>query len=365
VSHRTVRHCKALLWYEERIRPNKHTKNTSFGICCNNEKISLPAKPEPPAFLQELLGVDNQISKNYMKNIRSYNSMFAFTFTGGVVDKEINKGHRPYVFRMHDQNYHHIGSLILEEGSKPRWAQLYIYDTEHEVENRISASKGDGDNSTIDPTIVAGLQKMLDEHNILAKMFRMARDRFTEDDYHEYTLKLISKREKSGTHDLLSASEVAALVVRDPNEGSAIRDIIVDFKDMGPQRISDIHPKLMALEYPLLFPFGEDGFTLQILYRCEHGKNYKRKNVTMLEYNEYYLFQCLDESMLLLTSGRLSMQYWVDVYMCLEQNRLNWIRQNQGKLRTELYSGLQDALDRGDVNTDKVGRRVYLPSSHT
>jgi hypothetical protein len=32
---------------------------------------------------------------------------------------------------------------------------------------------------------------------------------------------------------------------------------------------------------------------------------------------------------------------------------------------TELYSGLQDALDRGDVNTNKVGKRVYLPSSHT
>jgi hypothetical protein len=101
------------------------------------------------------------------------------------------------------------------------------------VKNTISASKGDGENSTIDPTIVYGLQKMLDEHNVLAKTFRMARDRFKEDDYHEYTLKLISKREKSGTHNLPSASEVAALIVRDPNEESAVRDIIVDFKDMG------------------------------------------------------------------------------------------------------------------------------------
>jgi hypothetical protein len=85
----------------------------------------------------------------------------------------------------------------------------------------------------------------------------------------------------------------------------------------------------------------------------------------MLEYNVYYLFQRPDESMLLLTSGRLSMPYWVDVYTCLEQNGLNWIRQNQGKLRTELYSGLHDDLDRGDVNIDKVGKIVYLPSSHT
>jgi hypothetical protein len=114
-----------------------------------------------------------------------------------------------------------------------------------------------------------------------------------------------------------------------------------------------------------LHPFGEDGFTLQIPYKCVRKNDCKRKNVTMLEYNAYYLSQWPDESMLLLTSGHLSMQYWVDVYTCLEQNRLNWLRNNQGKLRTELYSGLQDALDRGDANTEQVGKRIYLPLSHT
>jgi hypothetical protein len=44
----------------------------------------------------------------------------------------------------------------------------------------------------------------------------MARDRFKEDDYHDYTLKLIGKRNKSRTHNLPSASKVAALIVRDP-----------------------------------------------------------------------------------------------------------------------------------------------------
>jgi endo-1,4-beta-D-glucanase Y len=52
---------------------------------------------------------------------------------------------------------------------------------------------------------------MLDEHNVLVKTFRMTQDKFKEDNYHEYTLKLIGKR--SGTHNLPSASEVAALVV--------------------------------------------------------------------------------------------------------------------------------------------------------
>jgi hypothetical protein len=34
---------------------------------------------------------------------------------------------------------------------------------------------------------------MLDENNILAKTFRIARDRFKEEDYHDCTLKLIGK----------------------------------------------------------------------------------------------------------------------------------------------------------------------------
>jgi hypothetical protein len=58
---------------------------------------------------------------------------------------------------------------------------------------------------------------------------------------------------------------------------NAMRDIIVEFKDMGLQRISDIHPRLMSLQYPLLFPFGEDGFPLQILYKCLWKNDYKRK----------------------------------------------------------------------------------------
>lgn len=36
-------------------------------------------------------------------------------------------------------NYHNIGSLLPVEGSHPVYSQLYIFDTENEVENRIKA----------------------------------------------------------------------------------------------------------------------------------------------------------------------------------------------------------------------------------
>jgi len=153
-THR-CQYCNALLWYEERLRPKVGTKRLAFGICCKQGKIKLPPRKKPPAYLDNLATGDGKNSKNYRKNIRSYNSMFSFTSTGGIVDKEINKGHGPYVFRMHGRNYHHIGTLLPEEGSKPRWAQLYIYDTENEVQNRISATRcGDG-KTPLDPSIVS------------------------------------------------------------------------------------------------------------------------------------------------------------------------------------------------------------------
>jgi hypothetical protein len=86
-----------------------------------------------------------RFQKKFRENIRSYNSMFAFTLTGGIVDKSINNGHAPFAFRMHGQNYHHIGTLLPEEGTKPYWVQLYIYVTEHEVSNRIHSAKCSGE----------------------------------------------------------------------------------------------------------------------------------------------------------------------------------------------------------------------------
>lgn len=351
-------HCNALLWYEERLNSNKSTTNPSFGMCCKQGKIKLPPLKEPPQYLKRLLTDEGKDSTNFRENIRSYNSMFAFTSMGGIVDKEINMGKGPYVFRLHGQNYHHIGTLLPEEGNKPRFAQLYIYDTENEVANRISVS-GCSDKTPVDPSIVTDLQNMIDENNILAKSFRMARDRFKEEDYHDVTLRLISDRDKPST------SEVAALVVKDPTEESEGRDIIVEYKDMVPKRISEIHPKFMAMQYPLLFPYGEDGFTLKIPYNKKEGVTYSREYVTMLEYYAYYLQQRPDQFMLLLTSGHLSLQFWVDVFTCIEQNRLNWIRKNQGKLRTDLYSGLHDAIERGDTRTEQVGKRIVLPLSFT
>ena len=65
--------------------------------------------------------------------------MFSFTSMGGEVDYSVNRGRGPFVFRIGGENYHSIGSLLPNDGSTPKFSQLYIYDTDNEISNRQSA----------------------------------------------------------------------------------------------------------------------------------------------------------------------------------------------------------------------------------
>jgi esterase/lipase len=98
---------------------------------------------------------------------------------GGNIDRKINEGEGPYVFRVNGQIHHQIGSLLPQTDMIPKFAQLYIFDTKNEIQNRIRALTNEETGDTdIDPYIVQELKKMLDKHNSLVKVFRHARDIF-------------------------------------------------------------------------------------------------------------------------------------------------------------------------------------------
>ena len=88
--------------------------------------------------LHKLLNGEDPRKKHFLDNIRNYNSMFSFTSIGGKIDSSMNNGCAPSQFILSGQNYHRIGSLLPESGSNPKFAQLYIYDTENELINKMS-----------------------------------------------------------------------------------------------------------------------------------------------------------------------------------------------------------------------------------
>nr|XP_027192716.1 uncharacterized protein LOC113787761 [Cicer arietinum] len=85
----------------------------------------------------------------------------------------------------------------------------------------------------------------------------------------------------------------------------------------------------------------------------------------MRQYYSFRLQQRAGKAQTLLRSGRLLQQYMVDAYASIEEVRINWIRKNQKQVRAELYNGLRDVINQGDVMTNSVGRMTILPSSYT
>ena len=116
-------------FYGMKNEPTKaNNQNTqSFLFVCMEGCVQLPLLSEPPAYLKYLLGQESgKLGINYRKNIRVFNSMFAFTSMGGRVDKSISCTKGAYVFRISGHNYHHIGSLLPEIGKKHN-LHNYIY----------------------------------------------------------------------------------------------------------------------------------------------------------------------------------------------------------------------------------------------
>ncbi|XP_070048226.1 uncharacterized protein [Nicotiana tomentosiformis] len=359
----TCQYCGAILWYEERTKKTKQTTRPKFSFCCMEGRVRLPLMSQPPPYLKYLLSTDSgQLGISFRKNIRVYNSMFAFTSMGGRVDRSINRSKGPYVFRMSGQNYHHIGSLLPESGKKPQFAQLYIYDTENEIHNRMNSLL----HEEVDPKIVQGLSEMLDEHNILAKTFRMARDRYKQHPESVFRLRLLSDRTRDGRqYNIPTASEVAGLIIGDLTDENFQRDVIVEHRKNGLQRITDLHPSFMSMTYPLIHPYGEDGYRLGILLTDVIKKTFAREKLTMRQFYCFRIQQRLNEAHALLQAGRLLQQYIVDGYMAIEEERFRYIRNNQKKLRADLFSGLMDAIVRGDSDCSMIGKTIILPSSHT
>ncbi|VVA13357.1 Hypothetical predicted protein, partial [Prunus dulcis] len=281
----------------------------------------------------------------FRENIRVYNSMFAFTSMGAKIDKSINNGSSPYVFKISGQVHHLMGSLLPLDGQCPKFAQLYIYDTHNEVLNRLDAVNCNQKNEKLDQNIVEGLIQMFDQTNELITLLgRQSND---------------SKQYEQPTCD-----EIGGLIVGDIGLFDSNRDIIIEFKSGELKCVTKLNPKFMSLQYPLLFPFGEDGYTPDLKWHCTNYES-KRRRIPMRAFIAYQIQERVFQFDTLLKGGRLFQQFLVDAYATLEEDRLDYIRKNQKNLRSEVYKGIYDAISKGDNDANNIGQRVILPSSYT
>ncbi|WOG89434.1 hypothetical protein DCAR_0208672 [Daucus carota subsp. sativus] len=293
-----------------------------------------------------------------------YNNIFALCSFGGNVDESINNGSGPYVFRVHNDTYHGMGSLLPPDGCTPKFAQFYMYDGQEAIDWRLRFPRS-GD--ALDPDIVASLLHMLTRDNFLVGIFKQLRERYPLSQQIPVQLRLLERRTTDGRFVNLPSSndyEFAGLAVDE--DLSTKRDIIVHYRQKGLERITELHPCYMSLQYPLLFPRGEDGYRLGIKYSGDVNEARDKDNtVSMREYQAFRLQYRSSEGHTLLMGGRLFLQYVVDAWCCIERCRLRWVETHQSTIRSELYNNLVDSYSHGDVSAAEVGKRIVLPSSFT
>jgi len=91
-------------------------------------------------------------------------------------------------------------------------------------------------------------------------------------------LRILGKRGRDGRiYNLPAASEVAALVVGDFDVADFERDVVVETQSGLFQHISVFQPAYVPLQYPLLFPRGEDGYRKDIPYNEEHDPDSSKR----------------------------------------------------------------------------------------
>lgn len=356
---KVCQHCNALFWLEERRTGTPTSAAPQYQRCCAGGRVVLRTYAEYPEYIMNLYS-----DRHFMDNIRAYNQMFAMTSFGATVDNSINRGRGPYVFRVSGQIYHWIGGFCPSGDDDPRFLQMYVYDTEHEVQNRMSHFDPN-ERRVLREDIIQGLIHFLNQNNRLVRLFRTARDKLREADIPDFQIRLFGVV-GSNQYELPTGDTIGAIVYDGGPETRTDYDIVIQRHSGEAESVNKLHPRYMALQFPLLFIYGEQGYHLNLMFMdLESSDMQEQKKMTMKAYYAYQLRDRAGRHTLITRAGRLFQQYAVNAYCVIEQDRTDFIRRKQNDIRSEYLSGIYDAITRGDRDGRDVGSRIILPASFT
>ncbi|PWA81647.1 helitron helicase-like domain-containing protein [Artemisia annua] len=212
--------CNALFWLQEKRTGMPASAAPQYRRCCAGGRVVLRTYAEYPAYI-----VDLYSDRHFMDNIRAYNQMFAMTSFGATVDNSVNTGRGPYVFRVSGQIYHWIGGFCPSGDGNPRFLQMYVYDTDHEVRHRMSHFDSH-ERRILREDIIEGLIEFLNENNRLVHLFRTARDKLREADIPDFQIRLFGVV-GSNQHELPTGDTIGAIVYDGGPESMTDYDVVI------------------------------------------------------------------------------------------------------------------------------------------
>ena len=363
--------CKALHWADERMNPNSRSSAIyTFHKCCTKGDGILQNLPILPASLQTLFTSDTDDARHFRRHIIDYNNALTFTSCRYQPDKRLygTVGIQP--FQIRGELYHLQGPLREVSGQLPCFAQIYFYDPLHATSIRTAQ------NEQLRPSLLQQLDQIVrDCNNPFIQFYKTAREVLESYEQNPDPLRivlnpqmrLILEKGADRRRENLPTSTEVSIFLPDELHDAGVRDMVLTERNPNREeqrfiKINRSHPAYMPLHYVLIFPHGKPGWHWGLRLCNEDGLR-QRDRLSQRTYFRYHLYSRAGIFSSVLNSARLLQQYVVDCYATLDQNFLDWYRHHQGKLRADVYNGVQDALSSDDADAAALGYRIILPAS--
>jgi len=254
-------HCGARFWLGEKIN------------CCFDGSLSVPEAVVPESLASLIF------SSAIRQQLRSYNMAMSLASVGH--DK---RGFPDGVFVMSGKSYHHIGSMLPNDGHPLCFAQIYSLDTAPATERRASIFS-----DRLDRQVLSALHDELLQHNRYVSEFAAA----VASDVPELIWTTDDSIMGMGIGALVSAvGRKRSIVIKRRDNASSLfaHTVDSDQQQRGKpqlQFIDDGHALYHTLTYPLLFPTGARGWFAGMT-RYERD-NQSQHRVSLHDYGRYML----------------------------------------------------------------------------
>ena len=280
-----------------------------------------------------------------------------------------------HAFRINGTVHHRMGTLFPPGELPPMCAQLYVLDSHAMRDSQLNMPFA----KCFDEAVLADLDAMLRTHNAFVRAFQSAAS------LGDPEVQVVIRAAHVRTMNRPTAPEIAVFVpeARCQREAANPRDIVVRLHGGGLRHISEFNAAFDPLHFVLLYPRGESGWSLGIKKRrrssteddlilasavavgSEPAVLEGEENARFVSVREYMAFHCMErvgKTNFWLRCTTLFEEWLCVQFAKVEQFRLRWYRDNQTKIRADLFRGVSDALASGDGDMSRLGRRVVLGS---